>query len=166
MNKYEKEMIKLIEAHEKAEKADLIRNMNRLIRKAGIFKRHKCKWLCKVTNAPIGTVNTWFCNAKCRLANKIPLRAMCQIAVALKVSVWEFFETEKDTLETIKAPIIDRRSKLYWHIRRTEAPNLWNEAHYGYEERWEHQSKEVQRDFLDMLYMEKMEQKKEEEQNG
>ncbi len=162
MNEYEKNIIRLIEAHEKAEKKDLIRNINRAIKLSEVSWFGKNEWICKVTNSPMGTVCTWFTHSKCRAVNKIPLYAMCKIAVALRISVWKFFETEEvEKMEGTAEPAIDRRGKLYWHLRRNEAEQLWN-GKYGRYGVWTMQSKAVQREFLDKLYLERLAQQAEE----
>lgn len=163
MNKYEKDIMKLLEAQEKANKEHLIDNINRAIRDKGknISRKGKNKWICEVTGSPMGTVCTWFTKAKCRAENKIPLYAMCQIAVALHISVWDFFEAEEAEPEEAKEP--DRRSRLYWHIRRNEAEKRWNESYACERGEWKKQSLEVQRDFLDELYWESIENQRQEE---
>ena len=61
----------------------------------------------------------------------------------------------------------DRRGKLYWHLRRNEAEKRWNDSHLPEEGEWREQSLKVQRDFLDELYWEKINnQKKEERKDG
>lgn len=160
MNKYEKDILRLLEAHASIDKQDLIRNINRAVRSKGIYRKGKNLWISKVTGSPIGTVDTWFSRAKCRTLNKIPLYAMCQIAVALKVSVWDFLDTEEKEQETDR-PQIDRRSSLYWHIRRKEAENIWNGSHAQEKGTWGEQDKAVQREFLDRLYLERLEANKE-----
>lgn len=163
MNEYEKEVMRLLDAHEKAEKGDLIKRINLAISHGGIKRSGKNEWVCKVTGSPMGTVCTWFTHSRCRAVNKIPVYAMCQIAVALEISVWQFFKTERIVQED-EEPKIDRRGKLYWHLRRNEAPQLWNSS-YGCYGAWEMQSKAVQRQFLDNLYMERMAEQAEKE-NG
>ena len=156
MNEYEKDIMKLFDVHAKAEKRELIKRINWEIEMGGISRRGKNEWVCKVTGSPMGTVCTWFSNAKCRALNKIPLYALCQIAVALEISVWEFYKTANGTKEE-KEPEwrINRRDKLYWHLRRNVAGQLWNDS-YGSYGLWEWQSKEVQRKFIDKLYLERL----------
>lgn len=95
MNEYEKEIMRLLKAHEKIRKVELVDNINRAIKKKSVCPYGKNKWVCKVTGSPMGTVCTWFTKSKCRAENKIPLYAMCQIAAALNVSVWNFLEERK-----------------------------------------------------------------------
>ena len=90
MNKYEKDILRLLEAHAKIDKGNLIRNINNALSSRGIHRKGKNQWVSNVTGSPMGTVETWFSYAECRALNKIPLDAMCQIAIALKMSVWEF----------------------------------------------------------------------------
>lgn len=73
MNEYEKDIMKLFDVHEKAEKRELIKRINWEIEMGGISLYGKNQWVCKVTGSPMGTVCTWFSNAKCRSVNKIPL---------------------------------------------------------------------------------------------
>ena len=156
MNEYEKDIMKLFDVHEKAEKSELIKRINWEIEMGGISRRGKNEWVCKVTGSPMGTVCTWFSNAKCRALNKIPLYALCQIAVALEISVWEFYKTANGTKEEKEPELkINRRDKLYWHLRRNVAGQLWNDS-YGSYGLWEWQSKEVQRKFIDKLYLERL----------
>lgn len=161
MCEYEKDILRLLDAHEKANKSDLIRNINEAIKRRGISRNGKNIWVCEVTGSPIGTVCTWFSYAKCRALNKIPLYAMCQIAVALNVSVWDFFETE-DGEQKAEVVEIDRRSSLYWHIRRNEAENIWNTAYAAEKGVWEGQSNVIQREFLDSLYCQRIKEGREE----
>ena len=156
MNEYEKDLMKLFDTHEKADKCELIKRINWEIEMGGISRRGKNEWVCKVTGSPMGTVCTWFSNAKCRALNKIPLYALCQIAVALEISVWEFYKTANGTKEEKEPELkINRRDKLYWHLRRNVAGQLWNDS-YGSYGLWEWQSKEVQRKFIDKLYLERL----------
>lgn len=156
MNEYEKDIMKLFDIHEKAEKRELIKRINREIEKGGISRRGKNEWVCKVTGSPMGTVCTWFSNAECRALNKIPLYALCQIAVALEISVWEFYKTANSVKEEREPEVkINRRGKLYWHLRRNVAERLWNDS-YGSYGLWEWQSMEVQRKFIDKLYLDKL----------
>lgn len=156
MNEYEKDIMKLMEVHEKAEKRELIKRINLKIEMGGISRYGKNEWVCKVTGSPMGTVCTWFTNAKCRSVNKIPLYALCQIAVALEISVWEFYKTTNSVKEEKESEVkINRKDKLYWHLRRNVAERLWNDS-YGSYGLWEWQSKEVQRKFIDKLYLDKL----------
>lgn len=150
----EKEIIKMTSIHQNIEKHVLIRNINQILREKGICWRQKIQWVCTVTGSPTGTVYTWFTNAKCRSVNKIPLYALCQIAVALKISVYEFLKTESQEKQCINRKI-DRRGKLYWHLRREVAEALWN-ANHDEDEIWESQTQAVRRNFLDNLYLEKV----------
>ena len=125
MNEYEKDILKLLEAHAKIGKSDVIRNINKAVRSSGIYRKGKNVWISNVTGYPIGTVYGWLNHAECRALNKIPLSAMCRIAIALKISVWDLLETEEKEQDADE-PRIDRRSKLYWHIRRKEAEDIWN----------------------------------------
>lgn len=161
MNKYEKDIMKLLETHEKARKSDLIDNINHVLREKGISRSGKNQWICEVTGSPLGTVGTWFTKCKKRAVNKIPLYAMCQIAAALHISVWDLLKEGEMVQEDIKVP--DRRSKLYWHIRRNEAEKCWNESETCMHGEWKNQSLEVQRDFLDKLYWESVEKLEQEE---
>lgn len=52
---------------------------------------------------------------------------------------------------------IDRKSQLYWHIRRNEAGKIWNST-YGRYGIWEMQSIDVQREFVDKLYLQRLEE--------
>ncbi len=166
MNEYEKDLMKLFDTHEKADKCELIKRINWEIEMGGIKRYGKNDWVCKVTGSPMGTVCTWFTNAKCRSVNKIPLYALCQIAVALEISVWEFYKIADDVNEVKEAePKINRRDKLYWHIRRNEAGKLWNDR-YGSRGLWTWQSKEVQREFIDKLYLERLAEQQTEESVG
>lgn len=164
MNKYEKELLKLLELHENIEKGDLVNNLNSAIRQGGIKRAGKNRWVSKATGAPIGTVDTWFSRSDCRALNKIPLYAVCQIAIALHISIWKLYETTGTKQEKQKRP--DRRSRLYRYIQRNEAGKQWIERHSREDGAWEVQSKEVQRDFLDQLYWESIEKQGKERQNG
>ena len=154
----EKELIKLTRLHQEIEKEVLIGNINRILKEKGVYRKKKVQWVCDVTGSPSGTAYTWFTYAQCRSVNKIPLYALCQIAVALKISVYDFLETE-NVAETVGFQKIDRRSKLYWHLRRNEAEALWNKSHES-DEPWQVQSLDVQRKFLDELYQKKVEERK------
>lgn len=174
MNKYEKDILRLLEAHTRIDKSDLIRNINNALSSRGIHWKGKNQWVCNVTGSPMGTVATWFSHSKCRALNKIPLDAMCQMAIALKMPVWEFLNAAEKEQETDE-PEIDRRSSLYWYIRRKEAEDIWNSSHAQEKGTWSEQDKAIQREFLDMLYLERMElyergyqneKNMEEEQNG
>ena len=156
--KIEKELIKLMRLHQEIEKEMLIGNINRIIRGKNIYRKNKIRWVCDVTGSPSGTVYTWFTYARCRSDNKIPLYALCQIAAALKVSVYDFLETE-NTADQAGFQKIDRRSKLYWHLRRNEAEALWNNSHEFYNP-WQVQSLDVQRQFLDELYLKRVKENK------
>lgn len=157
MSRLERDMIKLIEAHKDISKAELTANINKVMADKGRGRYKKAMWISKVTGSPIGTVNTWFCNSKCREDNKIPLQAMCRIALKLKVSVWDFLQSDNELENETKQTHIDRRCKLYRSICKNEASDLWNSTHTDELEHWEHQSKEVQKAFLDKLYLERLE---------
>lgn len=148
--------MRLFDTHEKADKQKLIERINEEIKVHGIGCRGKNKWVCKVTGSPMGTVCTWFSKAQCRSVNKIPLYALCQIAVALEISVWEFYKTA-NTVKMDKEPElkIDRRDKLYWYLRRNVAEQLWND-NYGIYGLWGGLSKKVQREFIDKLYLDRL----------
>ncbi len=156
MNEYEKDILKLLEAHAKIGKSDVIRNINKAVRSSGIYRKGKNVWISNVTGYPIGTVYGWLNHAECRALNKIPLSAMCRIAIALKISVWDLLETEEKEQDADE-PRIDRRSKLYWHIRRKEAEDIWNRSDAHENGTWGEQPKAVQREFLDRLYLERLE---------
>lgn len=162
MNRYEKNVMKLMEAHEKIPKVVLITNVNQAILDSGIRRSGKNKWVCQITGAPMGTVCTWFSKAKCRALNKMPVYAMCQIAVALKVPVWKLLENPGDIHEMPK-PKIDRKGRLYWYIRRNEAERLWNETYSQSEGDWKTQGKKKQREFWDRLYLERINKQEMEE---
>lgn len=157
MAKFEKDLVKFIHLHKKCDKARLIQNMNKVMREKGIKHRYKSRWIAEVTGVPIGTVNTWFTTAKCRDNNRIPPDAMCLLALALKVSVWRFLEgeEEKQKDEIVKP---DRRSSLYWHIRRNKAEDAWNDRYALEMGEWSKQDKEVKQKFLDELYFQHLEQ--------
>ena len=89
--KLEKEIIILTKLHQNTDKRELIQNINHALKAQGIHLNRKVKWICKVTGSPEGTVYTWFTNARCRRENKIPLYALCQMALALRISVYKFF---------------------------------------------------------------------------
>lgn len=161
MNKFEKELLKILSMHENIVKADLISNLNREIYLGGIKRAGKNQWVSEITGSPIGTVATWFSNSKCRALNKIPLYAVCEISIALHISVWKLYETNGVRQEKQKRP--DRRGKLYRWIQRNEVEKQWIERRSPENGAWEAQSKEVQRDFLDQLYWEHVEKQKEEE---
>ena len=117
MNEYEKDLMKLFDTHEKAEKCELIKRINWEIKIHDIGWHGKNEWVCKVTGSPMGTVCTWFSNAKCGAVNKIPLYALCQIAVALEISVWDFYKFINNVNEEKESePKINRRDKLYWYL--------------------------------------------------
>lgn len=156
MNKYEKDIVRLLEAHARIKKSDLIRNINKAVRSKGIHKKGKNEWISSITGYPIGTVDGWFSHAKCRAGNKISLNAMCKLSIALKISVWDLLETEEKEQEADE-PRIDRRSRLYWHIRRKEAEDIWNRSDAHENGTWGEQPKAVQREFLDRLYLEQLE---------
>lgn len=84
---------------------------------------------------------------------------MCQIAIALKMSVWDFLR-ETENIAKTEEPKIDRRSKLYWHIRRKEAEDIWNGSDAQEKGTWSEQDKAIQREFLDRLYLERLEENK------
>ena len=56
MNEYEKDIMKLFDVHERAEKRELIKRINWEIEMGGISRRGKNEWVCKVTDSPMGTV--------------------------------------------------------------------------------------------------------------
>lgn len=161
MNKYEKDLIKLLKLHEYISKVDLINNINTAIWRNGIKRRGKNEWVSKVTGSPIGTVDTWFSKSNCKSMNKMPLYATCQIAVELHVSVWSFYETNGRRQEKMEKP--DRRGTLYRQLGRNEAEKRWNESHRLEDGLWEEQSKAVRRNFLDQLYWESIEKENGEE---
>lgn len=158
MGKFEKDLVKFMDVHRNCDKSLLIKNINQAIRNKGIYHRDKSRWVSEVTGTPIGTVYAWFTKADCREFNKIPPHAMCMIASALKVSVWSFFETEEEYKRDRKP---NRKSSLYWYIRRNEAENMWNIRHASEQGRWDEQDKAVQRKFLDELYFEKLDNRQE-----
>ncbi len=157
MSKFEKDLVKFMDTHKNCDKSILIQNINQAMRNKGISHRDKSRWVSEVTGVPMGTVYAWFTKADCRESNKIPPHAMCMIASELKVSVWSFFETEEGYKREVKP---DRKSSLYWYIRRNEAENIWNIRHASEQGEWNEQDKAVQRDFLDRLYLEKLESQK------
>lgn len=57
MNKYEKDILQLLEAHTKIDKSALIRNINKAVRSKGIYRNGKNRWISNVTGYPIGTVD-------------------------------------------------------------------------------------------------------------
>ncbi len=73
MNRYEKNVMKLMEVHEKIPKVVLITNVNQAILDSGIKRGGENKWVCQITGAPMGTGCTWFSKAKCRALNKMPV---------------------------------------------------------------------------------------------
>ena len=156
MNKYEKDILQLLEAHAKIDKSDLIRNINEAVKSKGIYRSGKNKWISKVTGYPIGTVDGWFTCARCRALNKIPLNAICKIAIALKMSVWDFLEIKEKELK-LDEPQIDRRSSMYCYIRRKEAEDIWDSSYAQEKGTWSEQDKAVKREFLDRLYLERLE---------
>lgn len=158
--KTEKEIIRLTKIHQDADKGELIQRINHVLKTHGISPREKVQWVCKVTGSPIGTAYTWFTNAKCRRENKIPLYVLCKIALVLKMPVDAFFEIESIHSENRKEKI-DRRGKLYWHLRHKVAENLWDQTHQP-EENWKVQTKETRKTFLDKLYLEEVDKKKQE----
>ena len=62
MNEYEKDLMKLFDTHEKADKCELIKRINWEIEMGGIKRYGKNDWVCKVTGSPMGTVCTCFTN--------------------------------------------------------------------------------------------------------
>ena len=156
--KTEKEIIRLIKIHQNADKGELIQRINYVLKTYGISPREKIQWICKITDSPSGTAYTWFTNAKCRRKNKIPLCVLCKIALALKMPVDIFFEIESVHSEN-RNQKIDRRGKLYWHLRHEVAENLWNQTHQP-EESWQVQPMEIKRNFLDGLYQEEINKKR------
>lgn len=174
MNKYERDILRLLETHAKIDKRDLIRNVNKAVKYGGISWCGKNMWISSVTGYPIGTVQGWFTTAKCRSLNKIPLNAICKIAIALEMSVWDFWETEEKEHRPDEIQI-DRRSSMYCYIRRREAEDIWNSSHAQEKGTWSEQDKSVKREFLDRLYLERLklyergyqnEKDMEEERNG
>lgn len=156
MNKYEKDILRLLETHAKIDKRDLIRNVNKAVKYGGISWCGKNMWISSVTGYPIGTVQGWFTAAKCRASNKIPLNAICKIAIALEMSVWDFWETKEKEHRPDEVQI-DRRSSMYCFIRRREAENLWDSSYAQEKGTWNEQDKAVKRAFLDRLYLERLE---------
>ena len=174
MNKYEKDTVRLLEAHARIEKSDLIRNINKAVRSGGIQRNGKNEWISNITGYPIGTVEGWFSHAKCRAGNKISLNAMCRLSIALKISVWDLLEMEEKELQPDE-PKIDRRSSMYCYIRRKEAGDIWDSSYAQEKGTWSEQDKAVKREFLDRLYLERLElyekgyqneKNMEDEQNG
>ena len=55
MNEYEKDIMKLFDTHEKADKCELIKRINWEIEMDGINRYGKNDWVCKVTGSPMGT---------------------------------------------------------------------------------------------------------------
>jgi len=106
MNEYEKDIMKLFDTHEKADKCELIKRINWEIEMGGIKRYGKNDWVCKVTGSPMGTVCTWFTMGK-----------------------------------------------------------LWNDR-YGSHGLWTWQSKEVQREFIDKLYLERLAEQQAEKSVG
>ena len=149
--KLEKEIIRLTKLHQNKDKRELIQNINHVLRAQGIHLNRKVKWICKVTGSPEGTVYTWFTNARCRRENKIPLYALCQMALALRISVYEFFSADH-FMEIAEKQKIDMRCKLYWHLRRNVAEDLWNGTH-SENDTWQGQTLDIKREFLDELYL-------------
>lgn len=144
MNKYEKDILRLLETHAKIDKRDLIRNVNKAVKYGGISWCGKNMWISSVTGYPIGTVQGWFTNAKCRASNTIPLNAICKIAIALEMSVWDFWETKEKEHRPDEVQI-DRRSSMYCFIRRREAENLWDSSYAQEKGTWNEQDKAVKR---------------------
>ncbi len=174
MNKYEKDILRLLETHAEIDKSDLIRNINKAVRSKGIHRKGKNVWISEVTGYPVGTVDGWFSHAECRAFNKISLNAMCRIAIALKVSIWDLLETEEKE-QNADEPQIDRRSSMYCYIRRKEAEDIWDSSYAQEKGTWSEQDKAVKRKFLDRLYLERLklyergyqnEKNMEEEHNG
>lgn len=100
--KLEKEIIILTKLHQNTDKRELIQNINHVLKAQGIHLNRKVKWICKVTGSPEGTVYTWFTNARCRRENKIPLYALCQMALALRISVYKFFRADNSVADKEK----------------------------------------------------------------
>lgn len=156
MNEYEKDILRLLEAHNRIDKIILAGNINKAIYKKGIHRKGKNQWISEVTGYPVGTVNTWFSRTECRSLNKMPLSAICHIAVALELSIWDLLDGKAGTSKA-DGPKIDRRSKLYWHIRRKEAETLWNNSYIREKGSWGIQDMAVRREFIDKLYLERVE---------
>lgn len=152
--KLEKEIIKLTELHQNTDKRNLIQSVNYVLKNAGIHRKEKVQWICKVTGSPEGTVYTWLTNAECRRMNKIPIQALCQMALALRISVYKFFRADNSVVDKEKQKI-DRRCKLYWHLRRNVAEDLWNGTH-AENDTWQKQTLDSKREFLDGLYLKMM----------
>ena len=157
MGKFEKDMVRFIHLHKKCDKARLIQNINKVMQEKGIKRRNKCRWIAEITGVPVGTVNTWFTTAKCHDNNRIPPDAMCLLALALKVPVWRFLEGEEEKQKDgMVKP--DRRSRIYYSIRRNEAEDAWNDRYAPKMGEWSRQDKEVKQKFLDELYFQYLEQ--------
>ena len=152
--KLEKEIIILTKLHQNTDKREFIQNINHVLKAQGIHLNRKVKWICKVTGSLEGTVYTWFTNARCRRENKIPLYALCQMALALRISVYKFFRADNSVADKEKQKI-DRRCKLYWHLRRNVAEDLWNGTH-AENDTWQKQTLDSKREFLDGLYLKMM----------
>lgn len=174
MNKFEKDTLRMLETHARMEKNVLGRNVNKIIRSKGIRLKGKNQWISEVTGYPIGTVETWFSHSKHRILNKISPTALCRLAVELKISVWDFLETEENEHRPDEIKI-DRRSSMYWFIRRREAQDIWDSSYAQEKGTWSEQDKAVKREFMDRLYLERLElyergyqneKNMEEEQNG
>ena len=162
MGRFEKDMVRFIHLHKKCDKARLIQNINKVMQEKGIKRRNKCRWIAEITGMPIGTVNTWFTTAKCRDKNRIPPDAMCLLALELKVSVWRFLEGEEEKQKDgMVKP--DRRSSVYWYIRRNKAEDAWNDRYALEMGEWSKQDKEVKQKFLDELYFQHLEQNRKED---
>lgn len=80
----------------------------------------------------------------------------------VKIPVWKLLENPGDIHEMLK-PKIDRKGRLYWYIRRNEAERLWNETYSQSEGDWKTQGKKKQREFLDRLYLERINKQEMEE---
>lgn len=157
MNEYEKSILSLLEIHKRTDKITLAMNINRIVYNNGIRRKGKNQWLSEVTGYSVGTVNAWFSRTKRRALNKVPLLAICRIAIALELSVWDFVDGKDAIVPKRDGSEIDRRSKLYWRIRRKEAEALWNDSHMSEKGPWSIQDMAVRREFLDRLYMERLE---------
>ena len=77
MNEYEKDLMKLFDTHEKADKCELIKRINWEIEMGGIKRYGKNDWVCKVTGYPKGCVQAkkmlkwlWFICAGMRLSQE------------------------------------------------------------------------------------------------
>lgn len=157
MNKYEKDILRLWETHAKINKSDLITNINNAVRSKGIYRNGKNRWISKVTGYPLGTVYRWFTHAKCREFNKIPLNAVCSIAIALEMSVWDLVMPEGKVPKLGNSQIDRRRSSMYCYIKRREAEDIWDSQYAQEKGLWNEQDKAVKREFLDRLYLERLE---------